>query len=290
MKHLREKQMPALPEVEVIRRDLEKEVVGRRVKDVEVRPGSNSMKIIRRHGRRKEFQELLVGSKVDHIDRTGMYLGLHLDDDKVLVVNLGEQGLLVKTSASDGLVSHTHVVIGFTIGGQLRIIDPKLNGEVFVATKEEFEKLRVEETAIDPLDNNQPFTWQQFSTLLGGGGMKMKELLMDQRFFCGLGNLYSDEVLFVAGIRFDRQSNDLTSQDVRRLYRALMEIMQDAVKARGTSWGDVEFKDLQGDPGQYQLDLKVYERDGESCRRCRNVIVKEPFGDDYTYFCPQCQT
>ena len=282
--------MPALPEVEVIRRDLEKEIVGRRVKEVEVRPGSNAMKIIRRHGRRKEFQELLVGTKVETIDRAGMYLGLHLDDDKVLVVNLGEQGQLTKTSASDGLASHTHVVIGFTIGGQLRIVDPKMNGEVFVASKEEFEKLRIEETAIDPLDNNQPFTWQQFSALIEGGNMKMKELLLDTRFFCGLGDLYSDEVLFGAGIRYDRPTGALTSQDVRRLYRALMEIMQDAVKARGTSWGDVEFKDLQGDPGQYQLDLKVYEREGEACRRCRNVIVKESFAGRYTYFCPQCQS
>ena len=282
--------MPALPEVEVIRRDLEKEIVGRRVKDVEVRPGSNAMKIIRRHGRRKEFQDLLVGTKVETIDRAGMYLGLHLDDQKVLVVNLGEQGQLMKTSASDGLASHTHVVIGFTIGGQLRIVDPKMNGEVFVASKEEFEKLRVEETAIDPLDNNQPFTWQQFSGLLENANLKMKDLLMDQRFFCGLGDLYSDEVLFGAGIRYDRSSDALTSQDVRRLYRALMEIMQDAVKARGTSWGDVEFTDLQGDPGQYQLDLKVYEREGEACRRCRNIIIKEPFADGFTYFCPQCQS
>lgn len=281
--------MPELPEVEVIRRDLEKEIVGRRVKEVEVRPGSNAMKIIRRHGRRKEFQELLVGTKVEEIGRAGMYLGLHLEDDKVLVVNLGPNGLLLKTSASDSLAAHTHVVIGFTIGGQLRIVDPKMSGEVFVATKDEWDDLRIQATAIDAL-GDQPFTWQQFSSLLQGGNMPMKELLVDQKFFCGLGNLYSDEVLFTAGIRFDRPSNALSSQDVRRLYRALMEIMQDAVKARGTSWGDLEFKDLQGDPGQYQLELKVYEREGEACRRCRHEIVKEPFGNGYTYFCPQCQS
>jgi formamidopyrimidine-DNA glycosylase len=281
--------MPELPEVEVIKRDLEKEIVGRRMKDVQVRPGSNAMKVIRRHGRRKEFQDLLEGAKVETIDRTGKYLGLLLDNDRVLVVNLGGYGSLLKTSASDQLLSHTHVVISFTIGGQLRIVDPKMKGEVFVASKEDFEKLRIEDTSIDPLDN-QPFTWQHFSALLEGGKKQMKELLMDQRFVCGLGNLYSDEVLFAAGIRFDRSSDSLSSQDVRRTYRALMEIVQDAVKARGTSWGAVEFRDLQGDPGMYQLELKVFEREGEACRRCRNMIVKEPFGDDYTYFCPQCQS
>ena len=281
--------MPELPEIEVVRRDLEKEVVGRRIKDVEVRAGSNAMKIIRRHGRRKEFQDLLAGAKVELIHRTGRFIGLELDNHKVLSVNLGECGQLLKTSASDPMVSHTHIVLGFTIGGQLRIVDSKMNSEIFVATKEDFEKLRIENTAIDPLDN-QPFTWQHFSALLEGGKKGMKELLMDERFVCGLGNMYSDEVLFTAGIRFDRSSDTLSSQDVRRVYRALMETVQEAVKARGTSWGEVEFKDLQGEPGLYQLELKVYERDGEAGRRCRHTIEKEPFQDDYTYFCPQCQS
>lgn len=281
--------MPELPEIEVIRRDLEKEVVGRRIKDVQVRPGSNAMKVIRRHGRRKEFQDLLAGAKFETIHRTGRFIGLELDNDKVLVINLGECGQLLKTSASDPLVSHTHIVLGFTIGGQLRLVDSKMNSQVFVATKEDFEKMRVEDTAIDPLDN-QPFTWQHFSALLEGGKKGMKELLMDERFVCGLGNMYSDEVLFTAGIRFDRSSDTLSSQDVRRVYRSLMETVQEAVKARGTSWGDVEFKDLQGDLGQYQLELKVFERDGDACRRCRNIIVREKFASDYTHFCPQCQS
>jgi formamidopyrimidine-DNA glycosylase len=281
--------MPELPEIEVVRRDLEKEVVGRRIKDVEVRPGSNAMKIIRRHGRRKEFQDALKGAKVELIHRTGRFIGLELDNESVLVINLGDVGQLLKTSASDPVVSHTHLVLGFTIGGQLRVVDSKMNAEVFIASKEEFEKLRVEHTAIDPLDN-QPFTWQHFSALLEGGKKEMKELLMDERFVCGLGNMYSDEVLFTSGIRFDRSSDTLSSQDVRRVYRSLMETVQDAVKARGTSWGDTEFRDLQGDPGQYQLELKVYERDGEACRRCRNIIVHEEFQGEYTYFCPQCQS
>jgi formamidopyrimidine-DNA glycosylase len=118
----------------------------------------------------------------------------------------------------------------------------------------------------------------------------MKKLLLDESFIVGLGDVYSDEILFAAGIRHDRQSDKLTSQDVRRIYRALMETLQDAVKARGTSWGDNEFTDLTGVPGQFQLELKVYERDGEPCRRCRQQVVREE-GDGYvTYFCPQCQT
>ena len=106
----------------------------------------------------------------------------------------------------------------------------------------------------------------------------------------GLGDIYSDEVLFVAGIRYDRPSNKLSSQDVRRLYRGLMETLQEAVKARGTSWGEPEFRDLHGNPGHFQLELKVYEREGEPCPRCRHEIEREVWNGAATYFCPLCQT
>lgn len=281
--------MPALPEVEVVRRDLEKEIVGRRIKDVQVRPGSRAMKIIRRHGRRKEFQDLLVGAKVDAVDRVAKSIAFELDNDRALVVDLGDGGTLLKTSASDGIASHTHILIGFTIGGQLRVIDPLLSGEVYVSSKQDYETSKKEVTAIDPLDN-QPVTWHHFSTLLDEHDTPLKEILTNEAFVSGLGDIYSDEVLFAAGLRYDRASKSLSSQDVRRLYRALMETLQDALKARGTTWGDHEFKDLSGNPGQFQLELKVYEQEGEACRRCRNVIIRDQFKDRFTYLCPQCQT
>ena len=280
--------MPALPEIEVVRRDLEKEIVGRRIKDAEIRSGTNAMKVVPRHGRRKEFQELLGGAKVESIDRVGRRLLLILDNEKILVVELGEAGMLVKTSASEEVVTHTHVVISFTIGGQLRFIDPKMTGELSVVDKAEIDGWReTVSTSIDPL--SQQFTWVHFSALLEQRDAPMKEVLTDQEFILGLGDIYSDEILFNAGLRFDRPSNKLSSQDVRRLYRALMETLQDAVKARGVSIDD-SFKDLQGESGTYQLDLKVYEREGEACRRCRNAIEKVTVGSMTSYFCPQCQS
>ncbi|MDQ3618518.1 MAG: bifunctional DNA-formamidopyrimidine glycosylase/DNA-(apurinic or apyrimidinic site) lyase [Actinomycetota bacterium] len=281
--------MPELPEIEIIRRDLEKEVVGRRIKDVEVRTGRNAMKIIKRHGRRKEFQDLLTGAKVESIDRHGKWILLELDNDRVAVIDLGESGILVKTSASDAIVSHTHIVIGFTIGGQLRIVDPKLSGEIFVTTPEDLKGMdEYQGFLIDPLET--PLAWQRFSAMLEDRKEAMKRLLADQNFVVGLGDLYSDEILFASGLRYDRPSNELSSQDVRRLYRSLMETLQDAVKARGTSLNDTQFTDLGGVSGQYQSELKVFKREGESCRRCRSSIVKESFDGKDTYFCPQCQS
>ena len=281
--------MPELPEIEIVRRDLEKEVVGRRIKDVEVRTGRNAMKIIKRHGRRKEFQDLLTGAKVESIDRHGKWILLELDNDQVAVIDLGESGVLVKTSASDDIVPHTHIVVGFTIGGQLRIIDPKLSGEIFVTTPEELKGMdEYQAFLIDPLET--PLAWQRFSAMLEDRKEAMKRLLADQNFVVGLGDLYSDEVLFASGLRYDRPSNELSSQDVRRLYRSLMETLQDAVKARGTSLSDSQFTDLGGVSGQYQSELKVFKREGESCRRCRSSIIKESFDGKDTYFCPQCQS
>lgn len=281
--------MPELPEIEILHRDLEKEVVSRRIKEVEVRPGSNAMKIIPRHGRRKEFQDLLVGAKIDLVRRIGKHLLLDLDNDHVMLVDLGSSGRLQKTSASEEVVTHTHIILTFTIGGQLRLIDPQVGGEVYVAPRDEAEKLvdKLKSFSIDPFES--PLAWQTFSAMLEQRSAAMKTVLADDSFIVGLGDLYSDEVLFAAGLRYDRHSNDLSSQDVRRLYRSLMETLQEAVKARGTSLDDNPFTDLAGNLGAFQLELKVFEREGESCRRCRHEIQKVKFDRVQTYYCPQCQ-
>lgn len=281
--------MPELPEIEVLHRDLEKEVVSRRFKDVEIRPGSTSMKLIPRHGRRKEFQDLLVGAKVEHARRVGRYLLMDLDNGQTMVVLLGPHGQMMKVSASGDVAPHTHIVMTFTIGGQLRIICSDATTEVFVAPTNEVKGLEdMRNYEIDPLES--PLAWQHFSAILEQKARPMKELLADERFIVGLGDLYSDEILFAAGLRYDRPSDKLSSQDVRRLYRSLMETLQEAVKLRGTSVGEHEFTDLTGQPGSYQIELKVYEREGEFCRRCRNDIKRVSFNGTDTYYCPQCQT
>lgn len=278
--------MPELPELEVLRRDLEKEVVGRRIKSVDVR-GKNAMKVIKRHGRRKELQDMLVGGKVERVGRIRAALALHLDNGNSLMFELGEAGLLLKTSASETLANNTHIIISFTIGGQLRMIDASKAGEVYAIPTEEAEATGGA-SPIDPLEHQ--VTWHHFSALLAERQDPMKDLLLNPDVIAGLGDLYSDEILWTSGIRYDRRSNKLSSQDVRRIYRALMEVLQEAVKARGTTWGTHDFRDLHGHPGQFQLELKAFEREGEACRRCRSGIVKERYKGRFTYLCPQCQS
>ena len=278
-----------LPEVEVMRRDLEKDVVGRRVKTAEVKTSRNAMRVIRRHGKRKEFTSRLEGRKLSKVERRGKYLLVHLDSGDVLVTHFGMSGQFQRGNGRVAIEPHTHVILTFQQGGDLRFIDPRTFGEMFVTSADEIGKVKeLQHIAIDPLD--QVFTWPTFQYLLAERGAKMKQLLMDQKFISGLGNIYSDEVLFAAGLRYDRVSDTLSSQEVRRLYRAIQETIQEAIKLRGTTLDDEAYVDLFGKPGEYQAELKVYGREGEPCRRCRSPIETVRVSQRTSYFCPQCQS
>jgi formamidopyrimidine-DNA glycosylase len=278
-----------LPEVEVMRRDLEKDVVGRKIAAAEVRPSKNAMRIIRRHGRRKEFADRLIGRKVLKSDRRGKYVLLALDNGDVLVVHFAMSGQFVRGNKRVPLPPHTHVVITFQQGGDLRFVDPRTFGEMFVTTGDGLGKVKeLQHIAIDPLDH--VFTWQSFGGQMAQRESKLKQLLMDQKFISGLGNIYSDEVLFAAGLRHDRLSDTLSSQEIRRLYRSLQEVLQEAIRYRGTTLEDEAYLDLFGKPGEFQNELKVYGRQGLPCRRCRTPIETVKVSGRSAYFCPQCQS
>jgi formamidopyrimidine-DNA glycosylase len=278
-----------LPEVEVMRRDLERDVVGRRVKEAEVKSSKNAMRVIRRHKTRRDFTSKLVGRKLTKIERRGKYLLITLDSGDVLVAHFGMSGQFQRGTGRVALPPHTHVVLTFQQGGDLRFVDPRTFGELFVSPGDELGKVKeLQHLAIDPLD--QVFTWPTFQYLLAERATKMKPLLMDQKFISGLGNIYSDEVLFHAGLRYDRLSDTLSSQEVRRLYRAIQEVLQEAIKMRGTTLEDEAYVDLFGKPGEYGEELKVYGREGLPCRRCRTPIQTVKISQRTSYFCPQCQS
>ena len=278
-----------LPEVEVVRRDLEKDVVGRRVAEVEVRRMKNTKRVIRRHKTPKEFRDRLKGRRITKAERKGKYILLPLDDGNVLVTHFGMSGKFIRGNKRLPVDQHTHVIVTFQQGGDLRYADPRTFGEVFVTPTDDLGKVKeLSHIAIDPLEDT--FTWLQFSHVLATRATKLKPLLMDQQFISGLGNIYSDEVLFSAGLRHDRPSDQLSAQEVRRLYRAMQEVVQEAIRFRGTTLGDEAYVDLFGKPGEYQNELKVYGRRGLPCRRCRTPIETVKYGGRNSFFCPQCQS
>ena len=277
--------MPELPEVETIRRELERDVVGKRIKTVTV----TGTRATRRHTNKKQFVSRLDGTKVSGVDRKGTYLILKLDTADILVIDLGATGQLLRVANKDDLDKHNHVTITFTQGGQLRFVDPSNGGELFVTTPDDLltEVPEIATLGIDPVD--EPMSWQTFGHLLLRHKMKLKAFLTDQSIIAGIGSVYADEVLFAAGLRYDRMSDSLSTQEMRRLYRSLVETLHDAIKYGGSTLADEQFVDLAGKAGEYQEHHKVHDREKQACRRCRTPVVKVKFQGQATYLCEQCQ-
>ncbi len=278
--------MPELPEVETIRRGLEREVVGKRIKTVE----ATGLRSIRRHKTKKDFANHLEGAKVKSARRRGKYLVLPLDTGDVLVAHLRMSGQLRRAQPKDPLDKHTHVIITFTQGGQLRFVDPRTFGELFVTTPDALtsEVPELADLGFDPVD--EPISITDFARrLLARPDAKLKAALTDQSFIAGIGNIYSDEILWAAGLRWDRTPRSLSNMEIRRLFRAIVEVLHDAIKHRGSTLSDQQYVDLAGRPGEFQALHEVYDRAGEPCRRCRATITKAKFAGRSTFFCPSCQ-
>lgn len=278
--------VPELPEVEVLRRDLERDVVGKKIKAVE----TYGLRSIRRHKSKKEFGDLLVGKKIVGVERRGKYLLVMLDEGDALVIHLGMSGQLLRSKGGkQANPKHTHVVITFTQGGALKFVDPRTFGELFVSKQDEVpDKVpELRHLGFDPIE--APISWAQFGHMLAQHHTRLKTLLMDQKFVAGIGNIYSDEILFAAGLRWDRMSDALSPQELRRLSRAMVEVLQDAVKHRGSTLADEQFVDLAGKPGDYQSHHRVYAQEGQACRRCRHTVVRRRVGGRSTYLCEACQ-
>ncbi len=277
--------MPELPEVETIRRELEREAVGKRIKSVEV----HGTRTVRRQTK-KAFIAKLVGMKITGVDRRGKYLVVKLDSGDVVVIHLRMSGQLLRTAAKEPMAKHTHVAITFTQGGQLRFIDPRTFGEMFVTSPDDLtaEVPELAELGFDPVEN--PISWTVFGQLLVNRQMKLKTFLTDQTIIAGLGNIYADEILFAAGLRYDRQTDSLSTQEIRRLYRSVVETLHEAIKYGGSTLDDEQYVDLNGKPGEFQEHHRVYNREKLPCYRCRRATIsKAKFGGRSTFFCEICQ-
>jgi formamidopyrimidine-DNA glycosylase len=278
--------MPELPEIETIRRGLERDTVGRRVKSVDV----PIAKAVHRNGSRKAFQARLDGVKLKSVDRRGSLLVFTLDSGELLVIDIGTSGQLLRTAPKDELAKDTLVIITFTQGGQLRLADPEGEAEAFVVTTDLLldEAPELATLGLDPVAS--PVSWTAFAqSLVNHRNDKLKPLLLDQSFVVGLGGLYADEILHDAGLRPDREVSTVSTMEIRRLYRSLVEILHEATKHHGTSTDEHPFTDLAGTRGSFQDELQVWGRDGEPCRRCRQTVTRQRAGGRVTYWCPSCQ-
>ena len=277
--------MPELPEVETVRRDVHSEFAGRVIEDVR----ATGIRTLRRHARAEELIERAAGRKLVDTGRRGKYLLLRLDSSDVIVVHLGMSGQLLRVPAGGPAVKHTHVAFGFEGGVELRFVDPRTFGEVFVAGPAGIDA-ELEELAhlgLDPLGG--PGTETRFLEMLAGRATRLKPLLMDQTRVAGIGNMYADEILFEAGLRFDRPARTLGGEEGRRLFAAMTTVLTRAIEHRGSSLADEQYRDLYGRVGDYQRHHRVYAREGMPCPRCGTPVQRVRAAGRSNFFCPACQ-
>lgn len=272
--------MPELPEVETVRRGIEATFVGSRVASVEI-TGVRTV-------RRQPADELVMratGSVFTRTGRRGKYLWVGLDDAEALVMHLRMSGQLLAVPASADRVAHTHAVFRFEGNPlELRFVDPRTFGELFVTGLDLPELVRL---GVDPIaDRVGP---KALGRLLAGRSTNLKALLLDQGVIAGIGNIYADEILWRAALRPDRPARTLSDSEVAKLHRAIKAILTAAIDARGSSLADQQYRDLEGEAGNYQLSHRVHARAGQPCRRCGESIVKLIVAGRSSYLCPRCQ-
>ncbi len=273
--------MPELPEVETVKRSLEKKLVGLAFNGVDLH-----MPKIVRLPQAEEFVNSLKGKKIKQLDRRGKYLMLHLSGNYTLVIHLRMTGRLVYTKPDTPLEKHTHVVFLLSNGDQLRYTDIRQFGRMLLAPTPELDTLPgLKDLGVEPL--GEYFTREFMKKELKRRRTRLKALLLDQSFIAGLGNIYVDEALHRARLHPERLAVDLTPRETTRLFQAIKDVLTDAVNNRGTSFRD--YVDGEGRPGNNQERLLVYSKEGKPCHKCGKPIHRIRVAGRSSYFCPHCQ-
>lgn len=285
--------MPELPEVEVVRRGLDKQVRGRVIESVTV---THSRSVRRHIAGAADLAARLTGLRVAAARRRGKYLWLTFDEpgpdpgDTALVVHLGMSGQMLVRPADAPVEKHAHIRADLDDGTQLRFVDQRTFGGWALAPLVDVDGTAVPEPvahiARDPLDPR--FDIEAAVAAVRGKRTEIKRVLLDQTVISGIGNIYADEALWRTRIHGGRVAADLTRPVVRTLLAEVRAVMTDALAAGGTSF-DALYVDVDGQSGYFERSLAVYGRGDEPCTRCGASIVREKFMNRSSYSCPRCQ-
>lgn len=270
--------MPELPEIETIRRDLVSHVIGRCFTDVEVMPGAEKVVALPSPAK---FRRSLPGLRIEGVERRGKYLLFALSDGRYLVVHLRMTGALIHRPAGAPADGYLRIRFSLDDRTELRYTDLRKLGMMWLVDDP---TLVVGKLGPDALEGLAPETLR---SLLNGRAAPIKVVLMDQARLAGLGNIYSDEALFLAGVHPRRPAGSLTAAEVEGLHGAVGEVLREAMGHRGSSFRD--YVDAEGREGEHQFYVKVYRRFGEPCYTCGSAIERIKVGGRSTHFCPRCQ-
>jgi len=279
--------VPELPEVETVRRGLQAQVVGRRITNVEV----GRERTVRRTSR-QALIDGLTGATITAVNRRGKYLLCPLDTGDELMMHLRMSGRLLVAAAGTQRPAHTHVVMHLAgePAQELWFVDPRTFGEVVVfdPANVAVEMPELAKMGVDPITDG--LTRDQFAVLLRARSRQIKALLLDQHVIAGIGNIYCDEALHLAGVRWDRPSDKLTAREITKLHAGVMKVLTEAIEAGGSTLADTQYVGVDGESGWFQLNHRVYDRGGQRCLTCGKAnVVKVAVAGRGTHYCPRCK-
>ena len=283
--------MPELPEVETIRKQLDRVLRGEEIEKVEVL-------------RKKSFQgrkKSLVGKKIKRVMRKAKLLVIVVEGGERLLVHLKMTGQLILIKKGGKRVvgghptvdwvndlpsKHTRVVISFVKGGKLYFNDMRVFGWMKLVKGEEWEELK-KRLLVDVVDKG--FTQKYLKEVLGNSKRAVKLVIMDQKKMGGVGNIYANDGLYLAGIKPDREAKSLSNKEVLKLHKNLIRVIKEGIRMGGATASDEKFVSVYGLGGKYQEKFRVYDQQGKKCQKCGKKIKKVKLGGRGTYFCPKCQ-
>ena len=273
--------MPELPEVETVRRSLLGRVVGQRIASLEVGdfPG------VLGDERAEDVLARIAGRQVVALRRMAKYLILDLDDGTAIVVHLRMTGKLSAVPHEEPPLRFQRLALVFDNGLDVRFSDQRKFGRVRHVHDGELQQLQ-QKLGLEPLE--QEFSAQWLEDRLRRRTGRIKAVILDQGLIGGIGNIYADESLFRARIHPERRANTLSPEEVKRLHRAIRDVLRAAVDGKGTTFSS--FEDAEGNRGRYGGRLQVYGRGGKGrCPRCGTMLERTVVGGRGTSFCPECQ-
>ena len=280
--------MPELPEVEVVRRGLERHIVGASIDSVDIL----HPRAIRRHlPGAADLAGQLTGERIASADRRGKYLWLVLEPSTVaLVVHLGMSGQMLVQPPELPTEKHLRIRARLDSGLDLRFVDQRTFGGWALAPLVDVDGSLVPDSvahiARDPLDPR--FDLAATVKVVRGKHTEIKRALLDQTVVSGIGNIYADEALWRAQIHGNRLTDRVSGPKVRELLTAAREVMREALTQGGTSF-DALYVNVNGESGYFDRSLSAYGQEDRPCRRCGTAIRREKFMNRSSFSCPKCQ-
>jgi formamidopyrimidine-DNA glycosylase len=277
--------MPELPEVETIARGLAKRVTGDRVESVWLGQKKETFK-----SPAPEIAATLERSRIATVHRMGKHIVFDLETNgsgrakrtaqakAQWIVHLGMTGRLQVCEPQAEIEKHTHAILKLASGRELRFVDPRRFGRLSVAKSGDFDAGGIEPLEID---------LERFVGLFRRRKTPIKSALLNQKLLRGVGNIYADESLFRAGIRPRRRATSITGEQLGQLFVAVQEVLKEAIALGGSSISD--YVDADGEEGFFQLQHRVYGREGEPCLRCKTPVKRVVIGGRSSHYCPRCQ-